>query len=180
MLAGPERVILVVDDDETVRTSLSRILERDGYTVVTAESAHDALVILKQRQVHLVISDQEMPGMTGVELLKLIRERHPDVCRIMLTGKTDFDVAVAAINEGEVYRFLPKPWDNMTLKVTVHFAFEHLLLEAENRRLVAALRRQVELMRGFERQFQALSRSGADLESAQLLAEADLLRPQRA
>jgi len=90
-----------------------------------------------------VISDHNMPGMSGVEFLKLVRERHPHITRIMLTGDPDPQTIIRSINEGEVYRFIKKPWDNTMLRVTIYFAFETIQLEEENRRLIAALRRQM-------------------------------------
>ncbi len=86
MKAAKEKNILVVDDEETVRDSLASILSREGYRVSMAESGDEALRILKDQPIQLVISDHNMPQMTGIEFLKLVRERHPHVLRIMLTG----------------------------------------------------------------------------------------------
>ena len=120
----PGRTILVVDDEEQVRTALTRLLEREGYTVTSAEGPTEGLEILRQQPIKLVISDHNMPDMSGIEFFRLIRERHPHVCRIMLTGDPERETIIRAVNEGEVYRFLPKPWNNTTIRVTVYFAFE--------------------------------------------------------
>src|SRR5207237_6028180 len=121
-------------------------------------------------------SDHNLTRMTGIEFLKLVRERYPSILRIMLTGDPDPGVIIRSINEGEVYRFIRKPWDNTMLRVTVYFAFETIQLEEENRRLIAALRRQVSYLRDLERDFPYLAALTRDEDAALLLAEADLIR----
>jgi len=177
MKAVKEKNILVVDDEETVRESLASVLEREGYRVLLAESGDDGLRLLKETpQIQLVISDNKMPGMTGIEFLKLVRERHPNVTRIMLTGDPDPQTIIRSINEGEVYRFIKKPWDNTMLRVTIYFAFETIQLEEENRRLVAALRRQMNFLKDLERDFPYLAALTRDEDAQLLLAEADLVQ----
>jgi len=169
----PGRTILVVDDEEHVREALSKLLDREGYTVITADGPTEALEILRQQPIKLVISDQNMPDMSGIEFFRLIRERHPQVCRIMLTGDPERDTIIRAVNEGEVYRFLPKPWNNTMLRVTVYFAFEAIQLEEENRRLLSALRRQLHFVRSLERDFPYLAALARQEEAELLLAQAD-------
>jgi DNA-binding NtrC family response regulator len=169
----PGRTILVVDDEEHVREALSKLLDREGYTVTVAEGPTEALEILRQQPIKLVISDQNMPDMSGIEFFRLIRERHPTVCRIMLTGDPERDTIIRAINEGEVYRFLPKPWNNTMLRVTVYFAFEAIQLEEENRRLVQALRRQLQFVRSLERDFPYLAALARQEEAELMLAQTD-------
>jgi DNA-binding NtrC family response regulator len=168
MKVAPERSILVVDDEESIRTTLQRVLRGEGYTVYEAESGDEALEILKDKPVQLVISDHNMPGMSGLELLKLVRDRYPNICRIMLTADSSADTIIRSINEGEVYRFIQKPWDKVALKVTIYFAFETLLLEDEKRRLLDVVRRQRDKLRALD--------LSADPEAELLLAEADLLK----
>jgi two-component system, probable response regulator PhcQ len=169
----PGRTILVVDDEEHVRGALSKLLEREGYTVTSAEGPTEALEILRQQSIKLVISDHNMPDMSGIEFFRLIRERHPNVCRIMLTGDPERDTIIRAVNEGEVYRFLAKPWNNTMLRVTVYFAFEAIQLEEENRRLSNALRRQLHFVRSLERDFPYLAALARQEEAELLLAQAD-------
>jgi len=169
----PGRTILVVDDEEQVRTALTSLLEREGYTVTSAEGPTEGLEILRQQPIKLVISDHNMPDMSGIEFFRLIRERHPHVCRIMLTGDPERETIIRAVNEGEVYRFLPKPWNNTTIRVTVYFAFEAIQLEEENRRLVKALRRQLQFVRTLERDFPYLAALARQEEAELLLAQAD-------
>src|SRR6266852_1481428 len=113
-----------------------------------------------------VISDQNMPGMSGIEFLKSVRDRHPHVLRMMLTADQNPDTVVRSINEGEVYRFIRKPWDNTSLRTMVHFAFEVILLEEENRQLLAIVRRQRAQLRQV--------RPTVDAEAEMILAEAEL------
>src|ERR1700682_5964695 len=153
----PGRTILVVDDEEHIRSALTTLLDREGYTVTAVEGPTEALAILREQAIKLVISDQNMPDMSGLEFFRLIRERHPNVCRIMLTGDTERDTIIRAINEGEVYRFIPKPWSNTMLRVTVYFAFEEIQLQEENRRLVQALRRQLQFVGALDHHFPYLS-----------------------
>jgi two-component system, probable response regulator PhcQ len=166
--AIPGRTILIVDDEEDVRTALKALLEREGYTVTVAEGPTKALEIMRKEPIKLVISDQNMPDMSGIQFFRLIRERYPQVCRIMLTGDPERDTIIKAINEGEVYRFIPKPWNNTMLRVTVYFAFEAIQLDEENRRLVKALRRQLAFVRSLERDFPYLA-AMAKQEEAELL-----------
>src|SRR5438309_539101 len=119
-----ERKILLVDDEEAVRTALRKVLEADGYSILESPSGTAALELLRSTPVQLVISDQIMPEMSGVDFLKLVRVRHPSVVRIMLTGDQDPETTLRSINESEVYRFIRKPWNNRDLRTIVHFAFE--------------------------------------------------------
>lgn len=132
MVGDPERVILAVDDDEAVRKALHRWLVSRGYTVYLAESGPEALQLLEQQPaIQLLISDNDMPGMTGLELLKEVRRRFPKVFRIMLTGTGDRQTLMRAINEDEIYRFVEKPWDKEVLGSAIHLAFETLTLQAD-------------------------------------------------
>jgi DNA-binding NtrC family response regulator len=169
----PGRNILVVDDEEHVRSALTAFLGREGYTVICAEGPTQALEVLRAQPIKLVISDQNMPDMSGIEFFRMIRERHPHVCRIMLTGDPERETIIKAINEGEVYRFIPKPWNNTMLRVIVYFAFEAIQLEEENRRLVKALRRQLQFVRSLERDFPYLAALARQEEAELLLAQAD-------
>ena len=169
----PSRTILVVDDEEHVRDALTTLLAREGYAVRSAAGAREALEILRQEPIKLVISDHHMPEMNGVEFFSLIRERHPHVCRIMLTGDGERDTVIRAVNQGEVYRFIPKPWNNTMLRIIVHFAFETIQLEDENRRLLQALRRQLHFVRALERDYPYLAALARQEEAELLLAQAE-------
>jgi two-component system NtrC family sensor kinase len=138
--AVSQRTILVVDDELPVRLALTRTLGEAGYRVVGTDSPREALELLRNHPVDLIISDHYMPEMSGIDLLKLVRVRHPHVIRIILTGDKDSDLALRSINESEVYRFIRKPWDNADLRTIMHFAFETIRLEREKRELLAKVR----------------------------------------
>jgi len=148
---APRRRVLVVDDDDLVRSALVRTLNTAGYEVRDAASAEQALELLKESPAEIVMSDHLMPDMTGLELLKRVRDRHPDCLRIIITGHAEMNVAIEAINQGEVYRFVTKPWDNTELKVMLHVAFEHLELELEHRRLLSMVRTQAALVKALKK-----------------------------
>jgi len=128
--------ILLVDDEANILGSLRRLLRRENYELLTATSAEEGLKILEQREVNLIISDQRMPGMQGVEFLKKAMELCPDTIRIILSGYTDVDTVTAAINEGRVYQFILKPWNDEELKITIKRALEQYELQMENKKLI--------------------------------------------
>jgi len=163
------RNILVVDDEEPVRSALRHVLEADGYSIVEAEDGPTALELLKTTPIHLVISDHVMPQMSGVDLLKLVRVRHPHVLRIILTGDPDPEIPVRSINESEVYRFVRKPWNSWDLRTILHFAFEVIRLQEENEKLILLGLRQRSI-----RNKMATADDPVGLEAElQLLAEAE-------
>jgi putative two-component system response regulator len=116
---------IMVVDDEAANLRLLERLFRHQYQVITAQSGADALELLKQHDVALLITDQRMPNMTGIELLKRTTELRPHMVRIILTGYTDVGALVEAINCGQVYRYVTKPWNNDELRLTVERAIEH-------------------------------------------------------
>ena len=142
--------ILLVDDEANVRSGLSRALHDPAYRILQADGPAAALELLAREPVDVIISDHLMPGMTGLEFLKVVRDRYPDTSRIMLTGHADLDVAVRAIQEGEIYRYLAKPCDQTELRVTVHLALEQLELTREHRRLLEVVSTKPELARALE------------------------------
>lgn len=138
--------ILIVDDEPANLRTLARLF-RDQYQVMTAGSGAEALQLLSQHDVALLITDQRMPGMTGIELLKNTVPLRPRMVRMILTGYTDVDALVEAINCGEVYRYVTKPWNNDELRLTVKRALEHFetnkkshTLEHMNQRLISRLK----------------------------------------
>ncbi|HCF60257.1 MAG TPA: response regulator [Myxococcales bacterium] len=169
-----EHTILVVDDEPSIRSALERTLRRENYRVITASSGEEGLALLKANPIDVAISDHLMPQMTGLEFLKLVRDRHQDVGRIILTGHADTEVAIKAINEGEIYRFLRKPWDDIELKVIVHLALEQVVLARENRQLLATVRQQGEYIRDLETLHPGISRVRRDDEGAIVLDEDEM------
>jgi DNA-binding NtrC family response regulator len=151
--------VLFVDDERNVVVGLSQLLHRSEYAVSTATGPEEALALLQQEPADIVVSDHRMPAMTGLAFLGLVRARLPDAVRIILTGHAETDVAIRAIYEGEIYRFLIKPCARTELLVTLHLACEKLELERENRQLMAILRTCPELL---ERLRRGRARAGLD------------------
>ncbi len=130
--------ILLVDDEEANVRLLKRVLS-DEYDTIEALSGQDGLNLLKEHDISLIITDQRMPGMTGVQLLKESLAVRPDAMRILLTGYTDVQALIDAINSGHVYKYVPKPWDRDELRVTVRRAIETYELKQRNTQLVQDL-----------------------------------------
>ena len=141
-MGSPARTrILVVDDEEAILETMTFTFE-DDYDVLTSASPREALALLDQNApVAVVISDQRMPEMTGVELLAAVYARHPNTVRVILTGFADMDATIGAINAGHVYAYVTKPWEPDQLKQVVRRGVEHHRLACENERLLAELRR---------------------------------------
>ena len=109
--------LLFVDDEKRILTSLRSIFRKE-YKVFVANSGSEALELLDNNQIDVVVSDQRMPGMLGNELLSIIHKKHPKTMRLLLTGFVDKDAIINTINEGEIYRFINKPWNNDCLLYT--------------------------------------------------------------
>src|ERR671928_891788 len=131
--------MMIVDDEPANLRLLERLFRRD-YQVLTAASGAEALKLLEQHDVALLITDQRMPGMTGIELLKRTAPLRPHMVRIILTGYTDVNALVEAVNCGQVYKYVTKPWSNDELRLTVARALEHY--EASKSRHELALTNQ--------------------------------------
>ena len=130
-----ERLLLLVDDEENITSSLTRLLRRDGYTIYRASSGEEGLALLKQHQFGVIISDQRMPGMTGTEFLSQVKELYPETVRVVLSGYTEFNSITDAINRGAVYKFLTKPWEDDLLRAHIQEAFQRYEMKMENARL---------------------------------------------
>ena len=131
--------LLIVDDEPAVLTALEQLLIREGYTVVTAEDGPQALEIARAQPPDMILCDFQMPEMTGVEVFQAMAEVCPDAIRILVTGQADLDVALAAINEGGVYKFVLKPWNGRDMVVMVRRALEHYQLIREGKVLMEML-----------------------------------------
>lgn len=117
-----QSTILLVDDESIILNSLSRTLSKDGYQIFTATNAAEAIEILQENEIHVIISDQRMPTMMGSEFLKKVKEAYPTIVTMILSGYADFDAVRDAINDGHIYKFLSKPWDNSVLRENVQDA----------------------------------------------------------
>ncbi len=134
--------LLLVDDEPNVLASLRRLLRGEAYELFTAESAEEGLHLLEQHPVQLVISDERMPGMSGTSFLREVRRRWPETIRIILSGYSAVKTILAAVNEGAVYKYLTKPWNDEELKISIRRALEQYALEAENRRMAREIAEQ--------------------------------------
>ncbi|HZK76998.1 MAG TPA: adenylate/guanylate cyclase domain-containing protein [Candidatus Kapabacteria bacterium] len=134
--------ILYVDDEEQNLTSF-RAAFRRNFTIHTALSAREGLKIIREVPIHLIVTDQRMPEMTGVQFLEAVIPECPDAVRMILTGFSDIDAIIKAINSGRVYRYVTKPWNEAELKMTLEAALEFYSLQARNRRLVSELQQKV-------------------------------------
>jgi two-component system NtrC family sensor kinase len=135
-------IILCVDDEKNVLRSIERIFIDDDYEILTANSGEEGLRILENHgPCQVVISDYRMPAMDGVAFLKEVYQRWPDTVRIVLSGYADTAAIVSAINDGHIYKFIPKPWNDSELRVTISNALERYALQKRNRELMAELSR---------------------------------------
>jgi response regulator RpfG family c-di-GMP phosphodiesterase len=131
---APPRILLV-DDDESMLFILQQTIAKEGYEVETAFSAAEALQRVRQKSYALVMTDQRMPGMTGVDLLSQIQDIQPDTTRILITGVVELNTVIDSINKGEIYRFLMKPWLNEELLLTVRNGVQRYELIRRNAKL---------------------------------------------
>lgn len=147
-----ENISVLYVDDEPNNLSAFRALFRRDFNIHTAISGQEALEIVQKEKIHVVVTDQRMPHMTGVEFLQKLLEINSEPIRILLTGYSDINAVIDAINKGQVYRYLTKPWDNDFLKTTIHQAYEVFSLRKENERLVDELKRANEQLEFYLRQ----------------------------
>ncbi len=134
--------ILFVDDEANVLNALRRSLRKEPFEIHLAQGPEEALEVLKDRHIDVVISDHLMPSMDGLTFLKLVKEMHPHIIRIILTGHANLQMAIEAINEGQVFRFLTKPWNDIELKVTLKNILDFLELKQENQSLQHTVKQQ--------------------------------------
>ncbi|WP_223306045.1 EAL domain-containing protein [Massilia sp. NR 4-1] len=168
------RSLLLVDDEPNILAALKRLLRRDDYTIHTAASGPEGLDILARHPVDVIVSDQRMPGMIGADFLRKAKDLYPDTIRIMLSGYTELQSVTDAVNEGAIYKFLTKPWDDERLRGHVAQAFRlkevndenerlNLELRSASQELAAANRRMEELL---QQKQQQISRSEISLNVA--------------
>ncbi|WP_018989516.1 HD domain-containing phosphohydrolase [Aromatoleum toluclasticum] len=166
-MSGTAPSILLVDDEASILSSLRRLLRPSGYTIHLAESGKAGLEVLEREHVDVVISDMRMPEMDGAQFLEHVRNRWPAVIRLLLTGYADISSTVDAINRGQIYRYIAKPWDDKDLMLVLRDALERRRLESENERLQALTQAQnaelKELNSGLEQKVQERTR---ELEQA--------------
>lgn len=141
---GRPGTVLCVDDEPNILSSLRRLFRSEGFLTFTAESGEAGLRILETEAIDLVISDMRMPEMSGAQFLERVRAKWPDTVRMLLTGYADVQSVLDAINRGEIYRYITKPWDDNDILLVVRHALERKALELEKRRLEALTQSQNE------------------------------------
>ena len=166
-----QATIMLVDDEEFVVNSIKRSLRKEGYQFLGYTDASKALEALKSVEVDVIISDQRMPGMTGMEFLIQSRKLYPNTIRILLTGHSDMEVAIKAINEGKLYRFLTKPWDDNELKITILNALKLRRILTENRKLIEQVQEQQDYISTIERKYPGISKVNRDSTGAIILED---------
>jgi two-component system probable response regulator PhcQ len=157
-----QRTILVVDDEEGILKALQRTLRNENYNIFTALGGEEGLKLLEMRDFDLVMSDQKMPGMDGVTFLQKVKAEQPRTLTIMLTGETEIKVAMQAINEAGVYKFITKPWDDDDLKVTIRRALEALDLTKERDSLRERIKARDALLHNLEKEHPGITRVEKD------------------
>lgn len=119
-----DRTLLLLDDEENILRALTRLLRRDGYRILAAKTPEEAFATLATNDVHVIVSDQRMPEMTGTEFFSRVKEMYPTTVRLILSGYTDLRSVTEAINRGAIYKFLTKPWDDQELRDEIAQAFK--------------------------------------------------------
>ena len=133
-----KRTVLFVDDEEKILRSLKRGLLDEPYKTLFANSGKEALEILKQNEVHVVVTDMRMPEMSGLELLKAVKEQYPHIIRMVLSGYTQVTTLLTAINQGEIYKYITKPWKlEEEFKPAIREAIDYYNRRGEHDKLAA-------------------------------------------
>lgn len=166
-----ENRILLVDDEALVLMALKRSLYEEDLEIVTAASGEKALLLMKEEPFKVVISDERMPGIQGSDFLSQIRDLYPSTIRMMLTGHATLEAAMRAVNDGEIYRFFSKPWNDQDLVFAIRSAIEKFDLEAENRRLLAVVQSQAMELKSLERRYPGIGKVQRDSQGAVVLPE---------
>jgi DNA-binding NtrC family response regulator len=167
--------ILIVDDEENILHALKRLFRRENYQIFTATSAEDGLSVMNQEDVDLIISDLKMPGTNGVEFFARTKAKKPEALRIMLTGHADLKSVLEAIDKGEIYRFLLKPWDDDELKLSIKQALEFYYLQKENKALTQTVSRQNAILRQMENECPGITSVKRDRDGSVIIDEEETL-----
>jgi response regulator RpfG family c-di-GMP phosphodiesterase len=165
--APATRTVLCVDDEKNILAALRRLFRAHGYEVLTEESARAGLALLESRAADVVISDMRMPEMDGVEFLEQVRLRSPASMRLLLTGNADVRLILDAVNRGEIYRYITKPWDDHEMLLVVRHALERKAMVEEQQRLEALTQHQNEQLRELNQGLEAkVAARTAELEAS--------------
>jgi DNA-binding NtrC family response regulator len=161
--------VLLVDDDPNLLDALRRALRKDPFQILTAPSGAEALSILEDEHIDVVVSDQDMPGMSGTEFLSQVQEKFSETIRFMLTGNATLETAIDAINKGAITRFFTKPCNPVDLAVTIRQVTDHKVLLDRTKRLLQTSRRQSSVIEQLERRFPGITAVDKDKQGAVIL-----------
>lgn len=161
----------MVDDESHVLKAFQRALRREPYTLMTAQGGEEGLKLLEAREVSLVISDYNMPQMNGLDFLKSVKDQYPHILAIMLTGQAEIQIAVRAINEAGVYKFIQKPWDDADLKITILRALESIDLATERDRLLQKVKSRDSILMELEKKHPGITRVDRDADGFLILED---------
>lgn len=157
-----QQSILIVDDEEMILKAIKRTLRNESYNIFTALNAEEALSLLQAREIDLVISDQNMPGITGIEFLEKVKSDFSSVLTIMLTGQTDIELAIKAINDAGIYKFILKPWNDADFKITIRRALESLNLVRERNALQERVKQRDTILKNLEKEHPGITQLDKD------------------
>jgi diguanylate cyclase (GGDEF)-like protein len=161
--------LLLVDDEPSILSSLRRLLRGEGYRILMANSGSEGLQLLAEHAVDVIVSDQRMPEMTGVEFLRTVRQLYPDTVRIVLSGFTELQTVTDAVNAGAIYKFLTKPWDDDQLRSHIQEAVAYGAMANENRLLNLQVRTANQKLAAVNRQLESvLARQQSDIERGEI------------
>ncbi len=133
--------VLFVDDDEQIIQALKRAVKKEPYISYFTCDVHEAFVALLNNDISVIVSDLNMPGINGLELLKQVEKKYPDIIRIVLSGSSNSERIISAINQGSIYRYILKPWNDDELKITIRHAVDLAALQGQKRELLIRLER---------------------------------------
>lgn len=171
----PKHSILIVDDEANILSSLSRLLRTEDLDVLTAGNAHEGLEKLRSvGGADVVISDNRLPDNSGIEFLVKVRQLFPDTIRILITGFPDLDSAIDAINRGQVYRYIPKPWDSKELKLIVMQALDYFDTLRDNRALLRIAKQQAETLSALKKKYPDIQSTELDKSTTYIIEEKNI------
>ena len=161
--------VLIVDDESNIRRSLMRLMEAEGLPAVAACNSDEALGILHEQSIDVIIADERMPGMSGTHFLAIVRRRYPDTVRIVLSGQASLDAAVQAINEGEIFRFLTKPWNDDELIAVILEGLARRGRDGEEMAARVRSQRKRHIIEELEKEFPGIGKVDRDSDGSIIL-----------
>lgn len=163
--------ILIVDDEQSILHSIKRLLRNEHFEILTANSADEAIELLREKQISVLLTDNLMPGKSGLELVEYVKSFSPDTIRIIMSGHSDMDAVLTAVNKAEVFRFILKPWNDKDLMVTINLALAYYHLFMENKDLKESLVLHEEFVSYIERQYPEIYQEASRLSQLEAVGE---------